>query len=73
MEQNFTLTREGMENMELIKASAEKLRSSNSEISRNVGHIAEVISSVAKSGDEVTSRLTGVSENIVNNYAAVPV
>lgn len=71
MEQNFTLTREGMENMELIKASAEKLGSSNNEISKNVGHIAEVISSVAKSGDEVTSRLAGVSENIVNNYAAV--
>lgn len=71
MEQNFTLTREGMENMALIKASAEKLGSSNSEISQNVGHIAEVISSVAKSGDEVTSRLAGVSENIVNNYAAV--
>lgn len=71
MEHNFTLTREGMENMKLIKASAEKLSSSNSEISSNVGHIAEVISSVAKSGDEVTSRLTGVSENIVNNYAAV--
>lgn len=71
MKQNFTLTREGMENMELIKASAEKLDSSNSEISRNIGHIAEVISSVAKSGDEVTSRLSGVSENIINNYAAV--
>ena len=71
MEQNFTLTREGMENMELIKTSAEKLSSSNSEISQNVGNIAEVISNVAKSGDEVTSKLTGVSENIVNNYVAV--
>lgn len=71
MEQNFTLTREGMENMKLIKASAEKLSSSNSEISQNIGHIAEVISSVANSGDEVTNRLAGVSENIVNNYIAV--
>lgn len=71
MEQNSALTREGMENMELIKSSAEKLSSSNSEISQNIGHIAEVISSVAKSGDEVTSKLTGVSENIVNNYVAV--
>lgn len=71
MEQNFTLTREGMENMALIKASAEKLGSSNSEVSQNVGHIAEVISDVSKSGDEVTSRLVGVSENIVSNYAAV--
>lgn len=71
MEQNFTLTREGMENMALIKASAEKLSSSNSEISQNVGHIAEVISSVAKSSDEMTNRLVGVSENIVNNYVAV--
>lgn len=71
MEQNFTLTREGMDKMELIKASAEKISSSNGEISRNVGHIARVISNVAKSGDEVTARLTGVSENIVNNFVAV--
>lgn len=71
MEQNFTLTREGMENMEMMKASAERLSDSNSEISRNMGSIAEVISSVAKSGDEVTVRLAGVSENIINNYTAV--
>lgn len=71
MEQNFTLTREGMDKMERIKASAEKISSSNGEISRNVGHIARVISNVAKSGDEVTARLTGVSENIVNNFVAV--
>lgn len=71
MEQNFTLTREGMENMKLMKASAEKLSGSNSEISRNVGNITEVISSVAKSGDEVTVKLAGVSENIINNFTAV--
>lgn len=71
MEQNFTLTREGMENMELIKSSAEKLSRSNSEISENIGYITELISSVAKSGDEVTNRLADVSENISNNYAAV--
>lgn len=71
MEQNFTLTREGMENMELIKSSADKLSSSNSEISQNMGHIAEVISQVAKSGDEVTSKLTEVSQNIENNSIAV--
>ena len=71
MEQNFALTREGMENMKLMKASADKISSSNSEISQNVGHITEVISCVAKSGDEVTDKLSGVSENIVRNYVAV--
>ena len=71
MEQNFTLTQEGMDNMKLIKASAEKLSQSNSEISQNVGHITELISDVAKSGDEVTRWLEGVSENITNNYEAV--
>ena len=71
MEQNFALTREGMENMKLMKASADKISSSNSEISQNVGHIAEVISCVAKSGDEVTDKLSGVSENIIKNFVAV--
>ena len=71
MEQSFTLTHEGMENMKLIKSSAEKLDSSNSEISRNIGHIAEVIYDVDKSGDEVTSKLSEVSENIASNNDAV--
>lgn len=71
MEQNFTLTREGMENMELIKASAERLSGSNNEIKQNIAQITQVISGVAKSGDEVTSSLSGVSENIVNNFIAV--
>ncbi|MDE6593474.1 MAG: hypothetical protein K2K57_10495 [Oscillospiraceae bacterium] len=71
MEQNSALTREGMENMKLMKASADKINISNSEISQNVGHITEVISQVAKSGNEVTDRLSGVSENIVRNYVAV--
>lgn len=71
MEQSFALTRDGMENMELIKASADKISSSNSEISQNVGYITEVISGVAKSGDEVTERISEVSENMANNYAAV--
>ena len=71
MEQNFTLTREGMENMELIKGSADKLSRSNREISENVGYITELISQVARSGDEVTNRLADVSENISSNYAAV--
>ena len=71
MEQSFTLTHEGMENMKLIKSSAEKLDSSNSEISRNIGHIAEVIYNVAKSGDEGTRKLSEVSENIASNNDAV--
>ena len=71
MEQNFTLTQDGMDNMSLIKESAEKLGQSNSEISKNVGHIAELISNVAKNGDEVTNRLNGVSQNITNNYASI--
>ena len=71
MEQTFTITREGMANMELIKASAEKLDQSNSEISQNVGQIAVLISNVARSGDEVTGRLKEVSENIESNCSAV--
>lgn len=71
MEHNFTLTRDGTENMRTIKASAEKLSSSNAEISDNSVHIAEVISGVAKSGSEVTDRLTDISENMSRNYAAV--
>lgn len=71
MKQNFTLTGEGMENMKLIKSSAEKLSRSNSEISENIGYITELISQVAKSGDEVTNRLSDVAENISNNYTAV--
>ncbi|MDE6596166.1 MAG: hypothetical protein K2K44_09160, partial [Oscillospiraceae bacterium] len=71
MKQNSVLTQEGMENMKLMKATADKISSSNSEISQNVGHITEVISCVAKSGNEVTDRLSGVSENIAKNYAAV--
>lgn len=71
MKQNFTLTGEGMKNMTLIKNSAEKLSRSNSEISENIGYITELISQVAKSGDEVTNRLSDVAENISNNYTAV--
>lgn len=71
MEQNFTLTRDGMENMALIKGSAEKLSRSNSEISENVGYITELISKVAESGDEITSRLADVTENISGNYTSV--
>ena len=71
MEQNFTLTREGMDNMKLIKTSAEKIEHSNREISKNVGHITELISDVARNGDEVTNRLNGVSQNITNNYTAI--
>lgn len=37
MEQNSALMREGMENMKLMKASADKISSSNCEISQNVG------------------------------------
>ncbi|MCM1298066.1 MAG: methyl-accepting chemotaxis protein [[Eubacterium] siraeum] len=71
MEQNFALTRQSMENMELIKSSADKLSRSNSEISENMGCITEIISHVAQSSDQVTNRLADVSENISNNYTAV--
>lgn len=71
MEQNFTLTREGMENMKLIKSSADNLSRSNGEISENVGYITDLISKVAESSDKVTNRLADVSENISNNYTAV--
>lgn len=71
MEQNFALTREGMENMKLIKSSAENISRSNGEISENVGYITDLISRVAESSDKVTGRLADVSENISNNYTAV--
>lgn len=71
MEQNFILTRDGMENMKLIKASAEKISLSNAEISDNIGHITEVISVVAESGEEVTDRISDISGNMASNYTAV--
>lgn len=71
MEKNFSLTRDGMENMEMMKGSAEKISDSNTEIYSNVGYIADVISNVAQSGDEVTNRLADVSDNIVGNCKAV--
>ncbi len=71
MERNFTLTREGMENMEKIKNSADRINSTNSEISGNIAYIANVISNVARSSGEINSRLSEVSENIENNYTAV--
>ncbi len=71
MEQNFTLTIDGMENMKHVKSLAENLSSSNSEISENVGYITDLISQVAESSDKVTGRLADVSENISNNYTAV--
>lgn len=71
MEQNYTLTLEGMDNMKLIKRLAENLSSSNGEISENVGYITDLISQVAESSDRVTGRLADVSENISNNHTAV--
>lgn len=71
MEQNFSLTQEGMENMNRIKSSAEKLSDSNNEISQNIGRIADVISDVAKSGNDVSTMLSEVSRNIENNSMAV--
>jgi len=71
MENNFSLTRSGMENMDIIKNSAGKISESNIEISRNVGHIAELIADVARNGDEVKNRLVNVSDNIEGNCAAI--
>ena len=71
MENNAVLTREGMNSMEEMKASAEQLSHSNSEISSNIADMNEVIKNVANSGQNVSGKLVSVSGNIANNCGAV--
>lgn len=71
MENNAVLTREGMNSMEEMKASAEQLSHSNSEISSNIADMNAVIKNVANSGQNVSGKLVSVSGNIANNCGAV--
>ncbi|MBP1559731.1 MAG: hypothetical protein J6C96_00590 [Oscillospiraceae bacterium] len=71
MEKNARLTREGMTHMEHVKKSADKISTSNSEISSNIGSMNTVIMDVSESGKSVSERLISVSDNITNNCAAV--
>lgn len=71
MENNAVLTREGMNSMEEMKASAEHLSHSNSEISSNIADMNAVIKNVANSGQNVSGKLVSVSGNIANNCGAV--
>ncbi|MGN0642596.1 MAG: methyl-accepting chemotaxis protein [Huintestinicola sp.] len=71
MENNAELTRDGMNSMEEMKASAEQLSHSNSEISQNIADMNAVIKNVADSGENVSRKLVSVSGNIANNCGAV--
>ncbi len=71
MENNAELTREGMNSMEEMKASAEQLSHSNREISGNIADMNAVIKNVANSGENVSRKLVSVSGNIANNCGAV--
>ena len=71
MNKNARLTREGMENMNNTRLSAEQISLSNSEISRNITDMDRIIAEVAKNGESVSGRLESVSGNIENNCGAV--
>lgn len=71
MENNSSLTRQGLDSMSRITASAEQLSRSNSEISRNIAEMNRVIDSVAENGGSVSDKLVSVSRNIENNCGAV--
>lgn len=71
MNKNARLTREGMENMNNTRLSAEQISLSNSEISRNITDMNRIMAEVAKNGESVSGRLESVSGNIENNCGAV--
>lgn len=71
MENNSALTRQGLDSMNKITASAEQLSLSTSEISRNIAEMDRVIGSVAANGESVSDKLVSVSRNIENNCGAV--
>ncbi len=71
MENNASLTREGMECMERMKQSAQQISLSNSEISDHISEMNTVIGSVADNGRSVSDSLVSVSGNIENNCSAV--
>lgn len=71
IERSADLTRQGMENMEQMKLSAELLNSSNAEISQNISGMNSVISEVTANGGNVTEKLAEVSQSIERNCGAV--
>lgn len=71
MEKNSELTRNGMESMKKVKASAEQISSSNREISNYINNMNDVIGNVAENGENVSQKLVSVSGNIENNCGAV--
>lgn len=71
MENNSALTRQGLDSMGKMTASAEQLSHSNAEISRNIAEMNRVIGNVAESGSSVSDKLVSVSHNIENNCNAV--
>lgn len=71
MEKNSELTRQGLDNMNEMKRSAEHLSQSNNEISRNISEMNNVIGSVTEYGGKVSDKLVSVSRNIENNCGAV--
>lgn len=71
MEKNVLLTKEGMESMEQVKASAEQISASTVEISKHISDMNGVIGAVAVNGASVSEKLGNVSVNIENNCSAV--
>ncbi len=71
IERSAALTRQGMENMEQMKLSAELLNSSNAEISQNISGMNSVIAEVTANGGNVTEKLAELSQNIESNCGAV--
>lgn len=71
MEKNSELTREGMIHMEEMKKSAEQISASNSEISKYIVEMNDIIRNVAISGENVSHKLVSVSGNVKNNCEAV--
>ena len=71
MENNSSLTRQGLDSMNAMTTSAEQLSRSNGEISRNIAEMNRVIGSVTVNGENVSGKLVSVSRNIENNCSAV--
>lgn len=71
MENNSALTRQGLDSMNKMTASAEQLSLANEEISHNIAEMNRVIGSVTENGTNVSEKLNDVSRNIENNCNAV--
>lgn len=71
MQKNSELTRESMDFMEKIKASADLVSSSSSGISSHISEINTIIGSAAENGENVSGSLTEVSGTIRENSEAI--